>query len=218
GEREAHASVDRMTFFDPLTELPNRHFLHGRLQHLLRGAATHGVALLLIDLDHFKRVNDLRGHAAGDRLLALIAQRLRKLLDEDSVLSRFSGGTFALLLPCRAADPLARTALVSDCAEQVREALRMPFQLGDDVPVRMTVSIGWTELVPGRDSPESVLKQAELATYAARSPRRRWSCTCRRRSTGMGAWSVPRCCCAGPAPTASRCRPNGSSPSPRRTA
>jgi len=169
GEREAHASVDRMTFFDPLTELPNRHFLHGRLQHLLRGAATHGVALLLIDLDHFKRVNDLRGHAAGDRLLALIAQRLRKLLDEDSVLSRFSGGTFALLLPCRAADPLARTALVSDCAEQVREALRMPFQLGDDVPVRMTVSIGWTELVPGRDSPESVLKQAELAMYAAKA-------------------------------------------------
>ena len=167
--REAHASVDRMTFFDPLTDLPNRHFLLGRLQHLLGEAGTRGVALLMIDLDHFKRVNDLRGHAAGDRLLALMAQRLRKLLDEDCLLSRFSGGTFALLLPCRAADPHARSAQVRDCAEQVREALRVPFQLDDDVPVGMTVSIGWTELVPGSDSPESVLKQAELAMYGAKA-------------------------------------------------
>ena len=168
-EREAHASVDRMTFFDPLTDLPNRHFLHGRLQHLLGGSGAGGAALLLIDLDHFKRVNDLRGHAAGDRLLSLMAQRLRGLLDDDCVLSRFGGGTFALLLPCHAEDPAARSDRVRDCAEGVREALREPFRLDDGEPVGMTASIGWTELVPGRDSPESVLKEAELAMYDAKA-------------------------------------------------
>ncbi|MEW9572416.1 EAL domain-containing protein [Rhodanobacter sp. Si-c] len=168
-EREAHASVDRMTFFDPLTDLPNRHFLHGRLQHLLGGTGAGGAALLLIDLDHFKRVNDLRGHAAGDRLLSLVAQRLRGLLGDECVLSHFNGGTFALLVPCHAEDPAVRSTLVRDCAEGVREALREPFQLDDGAPVGVTASIGWVELVPGRDSPESVLKEAELAMYDAKA-------------------------------------------------
>jgi len=171
-EREAHASVDRMTYFDPLTDLPNRHFLHGRLQQLLSEAGAGAAILLMMDLDHFKRVNDLRGHAAGDRLLSLMAQRLRGLLDDECVLSRFSGGTFVLLMPCSGEG----SSRVRDCAERVREALREPFQLDDDVPVGMTVSIGWTELVPGQDSPESVLKQAELAMYGAKAGGRNQVC------------------------------------------
>ena len=173
-EREAHASVDHMTFFDSLTDLPNRHFLHGRLQHLLEDDDCNGGALLMFDLDHFKRVNDLRGHAAGDSLLALVAQRLRPLQDERFVLSRFSGGTFSLLVGCSAEQPTAAHAWA--CAERLREALREPFQLGGDTPVTITVSIGWTELVPGHGTPESVLKEAELAMYRAKSAGRDRAC------------------------------------------
>ena len=175
-EREAHASIDHLTFFDPLTDLPNRHFLHGRLQHLLEDGDARGGALLMFDLDHFKRVNDLRGHAAGDALLALIAQRLRHLQDDRSVLSRFSGGTFALLAGC-GGDPAGTAPThARTLAERLRQALREPFQLGGDTPVTISISIGWTELVPGHGTPESVLKEAELAMYRAKAAGRDQVC------------------------------------------
>lgn len=176
GEREAHASVDHMTFFDSLTDLPNRHFLHGRLQHLLEDGDSRGGALLMFDLDHFKRVNDLRGHAAGDALLALIAQRLRHLQDDRSMLSRFSGGTFALLVDCAADQPGSMSKHAWMSAERLRQALREPFQLGGDTPVTISISIGWTELVPGHGTPESVLKEAELAMYGAKAAGRDQVC------------------------------------------
>ncbi|CAM5473482.1 Diguanylate cyclase OS=Rhodanobacter lindaniclasticus OX=75310 GN=B1991_07580 PE=4 SV=1 [Rhodanobacter lindaniclasticus] len=168
-EREAHASVDHMTFFDPLTDLPNRHFLRNHLKHLLDEAAGFRALLLLIDLDHFKRVNDLRGHAAGDHLLTLIAQRLRRLVEDDSVLARLGGGTFALVVPCEPSSRTERTVRARDCAERVREALREVFQLAGDAPVTITASIGWTELAAGHDTPESVLREAELAMYGAKA-------------------------------------------------
>ncbi len=176
GEREAHASVDHMTFFDSLTDLPNRHFLHGRLQHLLEDGDSRGGALLMFDLDHFKRVNDLRGHAAGDALLGLIAQRLRHMQDDRYVLSRFSGGTFALLAGCGGDQPGVAPKQAWASAERVRQALREPFQLGGDTPVTITISIGWTELVPGHGTPESVLKEAELAMYRAKAAGRDQVC------------------------------------------
>lgn len=170
-EREAHASVDRMTFFDPLTDLPNRNFLYGRLQQAMdeAGAEASAGALLMLDLDHFKRVNDLRGHAIGDRLLMLVANRLRHLLGEQHVLSRFNGGTFALLTGSRADNEGTQSQQACACAERMRLALHEPFYLGDSSPLTITVSIGWTGLAPGQGSPESVLREAELAMYAAKS-------------------------------------------------
>jgi len=174
GEREAHASVDRMTFFDPLTDLPNRNFLLGRLQQSLDEVAPGDGALLLFDLDHFKRVNDLRGHAAGDRLLMLIAQRLQHSLDEQHVLCRFNGGTFALLVASQGAP--AASGLARACAQRVRQVLREPFHVGDDAPVAITASIGWTGLASGQGSPESVLREAELAMYRAKAAGRDQIC------------------------------------------
>ncbi len=167
-EREAHANLDRMTFFDPLTELPNRDFLLGQLQHMLEEAGAGG-ALLLIDLDHFKRINDLRGHAVGDRLLLLIAQRLRPLLETGTQLSRFSGGTFAMLLRCDGEDAQARARCAWNCSGRVQAALHEPFHLGDTTPVAVTASVGWTEVAAGNGSAESVLKEAELAMYSAKA-------------------------------------------------
>lgn len=171
GEREAHARAEHMALFDPLTDLPNRNFLNDRLQHLLDNAQVSTGSLLLIDLDQFKRINDLRGHATGDRLLACIAQRLRSLLGEHDILSRFSGGTFALLLSCEAAHPepgLCREH-TAHFAERVRKALHESFWLGNAAPVNITVSIGWTALHPGQGAAEAVLKEAELAMYAAKA-------------------------------------------------
>lgn len=167
-EREAHASVDHMTFFDPLTDLPNRHYLHGRLQHVLNDATQSAESLLIIDLDHFKRVNDLRGHASGDWLLAQVAQRLRRILEPGAVLSRFGGGTFALLVGTADRDTTPAEA-ASRSAEQVRAALAEPFVLADGVPVTVTASIGWTLLVPGQGTADGVLKEAELAMYDAKA-------------------------------------------------
>ncbi|MBD8880222.1 EAL domain-containing protein [Rhodanobacter sp. 7MK24] len=172
-EREAYASVDHMTYFDPLTDLPNRYFLHARLQHLLESAGNGGV-LLLADLDHFKRINDLRGHAAGDRLLIMIAQRLRHGLDEHRALSRFSGGTFALLETCADGEAMS-PARAAECAENLRQALHEPFLL-DGTPVVVTLSIGWTVLVPHQGTSESVLKEAELAMYHAKAAGRDQVC------------------------------------------
>ncbi|MGA0585832.1 EAL domain-containing protein [Dyella sp. KRB-257] len=166
GEREAHARAERMTFFDPLTDLPNRHYLHGQIQHLLDGGR--GGVLLTIDLDHFKRVNDLRGHMAGDRLLWLVAMRLRPLLDEHGVLSRFSGDTFALLAACPPSEPGDPMAQAMAVAERVHAALRPPFELDDEARVTMTCSIGVAEVVPGQGTAASVFKQAEMAMYAAK--------------------------------------------------
>lgn len=166
-ERIARASVDHMTFFDPITDLPNRFFLQGRLQHLLGDAAEpNGGVLLLIDLDHFKRINDLRGYAAGDKLLSQVAQRLLKSLDERGLLGRLGGGTFALLEGCHEDD---RESRAWHCARRIREILLQPFDLGDGTVMTMTASIGWTALVPGQGTPDSLLKEAELAMYAAKS-------------------------------------------------
>ena len=168
-ERAAHASVDHMTFFDPLTDLPNRHFLRNHLKHLLDEEQPFRALLLLIDLDHFKRVNDLRGHATGDHLLTLVAQRWRRVTDGSSVLARFGGGTFALVVPCGQDSRTERTVRARECAERMRQALHEPFRVAGDTPVTITASIGWTELVAGHDTPESVLREAELAMYGAKA-------------------------------------------------
>jgi diguanylate cyclase (GGDEF)-like protein/PAS domain S-box-containing protein len=176
-EREAHASVDHMTFFDPLTDLPNRHFLRNHLKHLLDEDEGFRALLLLIDLDHFKRVNDLRGHAAGDHLLTLIAQRLRRLVEGDSVLARLGGGTFALVVPCEQSSRTERMVRARECAERARQALREPFRLAStDTAVTITASIGWSELAAGHDTPESVLREAELAMYGAKAAGRDQVC------------------------------------------
>lgn len=164
-EHAARASVDHMTFYDAITNLPNRYFLQGRLQRMQEGA---GGALLMIHLDHFKRINELRGHAIGDRLLMLLAQRLTRELDERCLLGRFSGGTLVLLEGCHdKLGPSSDQALA--CATRVREQLVQPFDLGDGAPITITASIGWTRVIPGRSTPESAFKEAELAMYGAKA-------------------------------------------------
>ncbi|MGE0582177.1 MAG: EAL domain-containing protein [Steroidobacteraceae bacterium] len=168
-ERDARARVDQMTYFDALTDLPNRNFLLGHLSQLLGANGFRGGALLLFDLDRFKSVNDLRGHAAGDRLLILVARRARGLMAGEDMLCRFNGGTFAWLLPGEGEGATLRADRAQQAADRLRRALQEPFDLGDETPVTLSVSIGWTELAPGPNSPDLVLREAELAMYRAKA-------------------------------------------------
>lgn len=176
GEREAHARAKRLTFFDALTNLPNRNHLFGQIAHIVQGAGSRSGVLLVIDLDHFKRVNELQGHAAGDELLVLIARRLRELLGAHDSLARLSGGVFAWLMACDGeggGEGEGTSACAIACArvaERVRAALgEEPFALTNGEDVQVTASMGWCAFDADGPSPEEIFKRAEMAMYAAKA-------------------------------------------------
>lgn len=166
-EREAKAHIERLTFYDQLTSLPNRALLWGRLKDRPSRAGVR--ALLMADIDHLRLVNDMRDHAVGDRLIAQVAQRLRTALDEDCLLARLGGGTFGILLAGEGERREWLAASVQAAVDRIRQAMHEPFLVGDATPVSATVSVGWTELAAGREAPEVVLKEAELAMYSAKA-------------------------------------------------
>lgn len=146
---------------DELTGLCNRrHFLRlasGELEGL-RGGSQHGLALL--DLDHFKRINDVHGHSAGDRVLQTFAAVARACLREGDVLARYGGEEFVLLLPNTAADQF------SACCERLREAFSRAEPLGVK-GAELSVSIGMT-LLTEHDDLDEALQRADKALYQAK--------------------------------------------------
>ena len=149
---------------DPLTGLPNRAAWSERLEHEVVQWQQHGNSLLLamLDLDHFKRINDNYGHLAGDRVLKLIASVLRRRLRGGDFIARFGGEEFVLLVPDT---PLAAGAQL---AEALRAAIEVcPFHFKGE-PVTVTMSIGMTAFKPGERS-DLVLKRADQALYRAKN-------------------------------------------------
>ncbi|WP_434573333.1 diguanylate cyclase [Pseudomonas sp. Z3-6] len=149
---------------DPLTGLPNRAAWSERLEHEVGQWQQHGNSLLLamLDLDHFKRINDNYGHLAGDRVLKLIASVLRKRLRGSDFIARFGGEEFVLLVPDT---PLAAGAKLAEALRLAIEAC--PFHFKGE-PVTVTVSVGMTAFKPGEHS-DSVLKRADQALYRAKN-------------------------------------------------
>ena len=149
---------------DPLTGLPNRAAWSERLEHEVVQWQQHGNSLLLamLDLDHFKRINDNYGHLAGDRVLKLIASVLRKRLRGGDFIARFGGEEFVLLVPDT---PLAAGAKLAEALRLAIEAC--PFHFKGE-PVTVTVSMGMTAFKPGEHS-DSVLKRADQALYRAKN-------------------------------------------------
>ncbi|QIB05838.1 diguanylate cyclase [Pseudomonas fluorescens] len=149
---------------DPLTGLPNRAAWSERLEHEVGQWQQHGNSLLLamLDLDHFKRINDNYGHLAGDRVLKLIASVLRKRLRGGDFIARFGGEEFVLLVPDT---PLAAGAKLAEALRLAIEAC--PFHFKGE-PVTVTVSIGLTAFKPGEHS-DSVFKRADQALYRAKN-------------------------------------------------
>ncbi len=154
----------RQAHFDPLTQLPNRALFRDRLTQELAAAAA-GLArgaLLYIDLDHFKKVNDTLGHAAGDQLLAIVAQRLKSCVKEGDTVARLGGDEFTVVLR-HVGDPDSARVV----AERIVHSLQLPVNVaGRDHHVRASVGIA---LFPDDGATlEDVLRNADLAMYRAK--------------------------------------------------
>jgi diguanylate cyclase (GGDEF)-like protein len=163
------ADAVRQALTDPLTGLPNRALFVDRLDHAVaRAERTSGrVSVLFLDLDEFKLVNDSLGHLAGDRLLIEVAKRIRTCLPRTSTAARLGGDEFAILLPDGALAPAPEIA-----GARIVEALSAPFRIdGHDLHVRASIGIA-----SGRDDPESLLRDADIAMYRAKAARRGGVC------------------------------------------
>jgi diguanylate cyclase (GGDEF)-like protein len=164
-QRRSEAKITYMAQHDALTDLPNRVLLRERLECALAITRRGGpnLAVLMLDLDRFKEVNDTLGHPAGDILLQAVAARLRECVRETTLIARLGGDEFAVIE--YVTNPAAEAAAL---AERIRIALCEPFDLGDH-QVTTGTSIG-IAIAPGDgDDSEKILKSADLALYSAKS-------------------------------------------------
>ena len=159
-----HAELERMALHDALTGLPNRVLLNDRIAQAVNAARRSGeaMAVLLLDLDRFKEVNDALGHLVGDRLLQLIGPRLRRPLREADTVARLGGDEFAILLPGPTDVPAA-----CGIAERIVEAFREPFAV-DDMALEVGISIGVALYPEHGEVAEPLLQHADAAMYAAK--------------------------------------------------
>jgi diguanylate cyclase (GGDEF)-like protein len=158
-----------MASHDVLTNLPNRYAFRKRLHAALeRSRATGGmVAIMCLDLDHFKEVNDTLGHPVGDALLCAAAERLRACLRETDMVSRVGGDEFAVLLPS------VQEARDAEClARRIVQEMGKPFQLERET-VYATISLGIALAPVHGDDADKLLKNADMALYAAKADGRR---------------------------------------------
>ncbi len=161
--RALEEELKYLAFHDSLTGLPNRGLFLDRVEHALRrrGRADERLAVMLIDLDDFKLVNDTRGHAVGDALLVAVGERLRRSLRAGDTAARLGGDEFAVL-----AEGLRTDGEAGLLAERVLAALREPYEIGDE-PMVACASVGVATSGWGAKAAE-LLRQADLAMYAAK--------------------------------------------------
>ena len=162
---EAQARIHHLAHHDTLTGLPNRAAFIGRATTLLAQArqAGQGVALLFIDLDHFKRVNDSLGHPAGDRLLQTVAERIIATLREADLVARFGGDEFVLLLA-----GAASASAVAEVAGKLLAAVGAPLEV-PGAWISVTPSIGVAMFPEHGDSAAELIKHADTAMYQAKA-------------------------------------------------
>jgi diguanylate cyclase (GGDEF)-like protein len=168
-----------MAFHDALTLLPNRRLLLDRLSHAIstskRGG--HHNALLFLDMDNFKELNDQYGHEAGDLLLTEVARRLTACVREIDTVARFGGDEFAVLLSELPADRAESTAQAGIVAEKIRIRLAEPYCLTLQHTERAehnirhcsTASIGLAIFNDGEASPDDLIQRADAAMYLAKT-------------------------------------------------
>jgi diguanylate cyclase (GGDEF)-like protein/PAS domain S-box-containing protein len=158
-----------IAFHDSLTLLPNRRLLLDRLQQAVLRARRlhHHGALLFLDLDRFKQLNDTAGHDVGDRLLVAVAERLRHNLRADDTAARLGGDEFVVLLEGLGADSDQAARRAAQVASQVRAALSLEYQLGD-IRYQGSASIGVMLFSGAVSDPDQILKEADGAMYAAK--------------------------------------------------
>jgi diguanylate cyclase (GGDEF)-like protein/PAS domain S-box-containing protein len=163
--KRAQARIQHLAHHDGLTGLPNRSLLLDRLQQSLNeaGRTRHRVAVVMLDLDNFKAINDTRGHLVGDRLLCAVAERLRRTVRASDTLARFGGDEFALVQTGLSHADGARVL-----AQKMVDVLAEPFQLGDQ-EIHASASVGVALYPEDGTGPDRLLGHADLALYRAKA-------------------------------------------------
>ncbi|MDO9238681.1 MAG: EAL domain-containing protein [Methylicorpusculum sp.] len=167
--KDAIAEIHRLAYYDPLTHLPNRRLLQDRLDQILNVAAQNRLygAILFLDLDNFKTLNDTRGHDAGDQLLIEVARRLRADVRENDIVGRLGGDEFVVFLDNLSSEPEVAAVLAKQLGEKVRNNLARPYLI-DDFDFHCTASIG-IRLYRDQKQAEELLRHADLAMYQAKT-------------------------------------------------
>ena len=179
--KELHEQRDQLrqlAFYDTLTGLPNRRLLNDRLTLAVaasKRSGQHG-ALMFLDLDNFKPLNDRHGHAVGDLLLKEVGARLKRCIRETDTAARFGGDEFVVMLGELGADPIGAKAQAEKVAEKIRAALGQPYLLklqkdgtpGTALQHQCSASIGVALLHHQDGSTEDFLKWADIAMYQAK--------------------------------------------------
>jgi diguanylate cyclase (GGDEF)-like protein len=163
--KRGEALLAHQALHDQLTGLPNRALFLDRLGVALERARRSGaqLAVLFLDFDNFKQINDSRGHAAGDRLLAIAGERLSGLLRPMDTVARFGGDEFTFLF-----EDLTSEREVVLIADRICQAARQPIEI-DGVELSVTVSVGIAMVAEPSVSPETVLREADAAMYRAKA-------------------------------------------------
>jgi diguanylate cyclase (GGDEF)-like protein/PAS domain S-box-containing protein len=166
----AEEEITHLAFYDPLTQLPNRRLLLDRLQQALASSARSGLngALLFLDLDNFKLLNDTLGHDKGDLLLQQVARRLVSCVREGDTVARLGGDEFVVMLEGLSENAVEAATQAEIMGEKILADLNLPYQL-NGLENHSTPSIGVTLLCGHRHAIEELLKQADLAMYQAKT-------------------------------------------------
>lgn len=167
--KSAEEEINRLAFFDTLTQLPNKTLFMERLNQM-QGlyAANHQFgALLFIDLDHFKTLNDTLGHAIGDMLLKQSAKRLLECVRDGDTIARLGGDEFVILLANIGLDEKYAASLCEQIAKKILVELNKPYLL-DEINYQSTASVGITLFNSDRVSSDELMKQADLAMYQSK--------------------------------------------------
>ncbi|MGA7595984.1 MAG: EAL domain-containing protein [Gallionella sp.] len=167
--KSAENEIRLLAYYDPLTQLPNRRLLMDRFHHaLVSSARNHRAgALLFIDLDNFKDLNDSLGHDIGDQLLQQVAQRLTSGIRDDDTASRLGGDEFVVMLENLSEHELEAASHAELVSEKILALLSQPYQLGSH-EYRSSASIGATLFYGNSLASDELLKQADIAMYQAK--------------------------------------------------
>jgi diguanylate cyclase (GGDEF)-like protein/PAS domain S-box-containing protein len=163
--KNAQLQLEQMAFYDPLTGLANRRLFRNRLEHLLGILSRdgHSIGLILLDLDHFKDINDSLGHDSGDKLLVEISRRLQLCVRASDTVARLGGDEFAIILPST-----NNTLAASTVADKILSAINTRFTL-EQSEIRISASAGISIAPDDSSNAEELIKNADLALYRAKA-------------------------------------------------
>jgi diguanylate cyclase (GGDEF)-like protein/PAS domain S-box-containing protein len=168
--KAAAEEIKKLAFHDPLTRLPNRRLLMDRLQQALLSSGRSGqsIALMFVDLDHFKALNDTLGHDFGDLLLQQVAMRLTECIRRSDTVARLGGDEFVIMLENLSEEALEAKVQAQIVGEKILATLNRPYQLGEH-EYHSSPSIGATVVKDSQVSAQELLKQADIAMYQSKT-------------------------------------------------